>query len=182
MDEDGTDYYNIVNRFVRSYLQLHFNYATNTCASDAALTRWYQRANSVLPNYDLPGPMTCEALEEVISIFIYLVSAMHQHVGTIGAEVEDPCFAPWAWREGDLCGPPRSFFTQSAIMLSTAFEQPRILEDYTHMFDDEPSKALWRTLTADLSTLGATVAQRNTQRRRPFKSFDTSTIETGVSI
>ena len=61
--------------------------------------------------------MTCEALEEVLTIFMYLVSAMHQHVGTIGAEVEDPCFAPWGWREGDLCGPPRSFFTQSAIMV-----------------------------------------------------------------
>ena len=73
--------------------------------------------------------MTCEALEEVLTIFMYLVSAVHQPVGTIGAEVEDPCFAPWGWREGDLCGPPRSFFTQSAIMVrsheSIAHTHPR---------------------------------------------------------
>ena len=48
MDEDGTDYYNIINRFVRSYLQLHYDYPTNTCGSDATLVRWYQRAKSVL--------------------------------------------------------------------------------------------------------------------------------------
>jgi len=182
MDEDGSDFYTIMNRFVRSYLLTHYDYAANTCGSDAGIQRWYARANTVLPNYDLPMPITCENLEEVLSVMMYLVSAMHQHVGTIGAEVEDPCFAPWAWREGDVCGPPRSFFTQSAIMLSTSKEQPRILEDYTHMFDDQASKQLWRNLVTDLTALNGTVASRNLNRRRPFRSFQTSTMETGVSI
>jgi len=182
IDEDGTDYYAIINKYVKSYMQLHFDYAANTCGSDGSMVDWYIRANSVLPQMDLPMPMTCESVEEVVSMFMYLVSAMHQHVGTIGAEVKDPCFAPWAWREGELCGPPRTFYTHAAIMLSTAFEQPRILEDYTHMFDDAASKQLWRDLTTDLQGLGRTIADRNTRRRRPFKGFQVETMETGVSI
>lgn len=187
IDEDGTDYYKIINKYVKSYLSLHYDYASNACGADNEIHGWYMRSNAILPQYDLPMPLTCENLEEVVSMFMYLVSAMHQHVGTIGAEVDDPCFAPWAWREGELCSPPRAFFTQAAIMLSTAFEQPRIMEDYSHMFEDAPSKALWKTLTADLANFKTVVDARNSRtavplRKRPYLGFDPSTIETGISI
>merc|ERR1719487_2751572 len=100
------------------------------------------------PLSDLP-PLAdgCEALETVLATLIYLVSAGHRHVGTIAAEVEDPCFAPWAWREGELCGTPRTAYMQGLIMATTGLEQPTIVEDYTHMFLDDASKGLWRGFT-----------------------------------
>ena len=59
------------------------------------------------------------------------------------------------------------------------------MEDYTHMFDDAPSKAAWHELTTALTQVGQEVARRNAMnenRRRPFLSFATERIETAVSI
>jgi len=179
--EDGDDYFGAVKTFVHGYLEHHFS--GDTCAADEHVANWYARVNSLMPRRDLPA-LTCAALEEVVATFVWYVSAMHNHVGTIAAEVEDPCFAPWAWREGELCGPPRSFFIQAITMMATSLEQPRIMEDYTHLFDDDASKGLWRGFTEGLRQVGARVAQRNAGpgRRRPFLSFATDRIETAVSI
>lgn len=179
--QDGDDYYSAVRTFVGEYLRVHYDYAAGACAADGAVVAWYDRVNTLMPRHDLPS-LTCESLEEVISTFIFYVSAMHNHVGTIAAEVEDPCFAPWAWREGELCGAPRTFFAQAVTMTSTSMEQPKIVEDYTHMFDDEESKATWRRFTDNLRAVGARVDQRNAGRPRPFLSFATARIETAVSI
>ena len=180
--EDGDDYYAALRTFVHEYLSIHFDYASNGCASDTAVGAWYGRVNTLMPQHDLPTTLTCEVLEEVLSTFMFYVSAMHNHVGTIAAEVEDPCFAPWAWREGELCGPPRTSFTQAIVMTSTSMEQPKIVDDYTHMFDDAPSKAAWSRFTVGLRVVGQRVEQRNKHRRRPFLSFATDRIETAISI
>merc|ERR1712139_445291 len=174
--------YAALRTFVHEYLSIHFDYASNGCASDTAVGAWYGRVNTLMPQHDLPTTLTCEVLEEVLSTFMFYVSAMHNHVGTIAAEVEDPCFAPWAWREGELCGPPRTFFTQAIVMTSTSMEQPKIVDDYTHMFDDAPSKAAWSRFTVGLRVVGQRVEQRNKHRRRPFLSFATDRIETAISI
>ena len=75
-------------------------------------------------------------------------------------------------------------------MGSTGFEQPKITDDYTYMFDGinhaEPSKALWRLMKAALVHLEAVVEQRNVERaaagRREYYVFLPSRIETAISI
>ena len=54
------------------------------------------RVTSIAPNHDLPT-LSCANLETVLASFMYYVSAGHNHVGTVAAEIEDPCFMPWAW-------------------------------------------------------------------------------------
>lgn len=184
LDVDGSDYYRILSNFTHSYLAKYYDLTAtpDACANDPDLVQWYARVDSITPaSSDLPL-LSCSSLEDVLSTFMYYVSAGHRHVGTIASEVSDPCFAPWAWREGELCGTPRTMFMQGLIMATTGLEQPTILEDYTHMFLDETARQMWRDLSARLRALGATVDERNRGRRRPFTVFDSDNIETAIGI
>ena len=134
-----------------------------------------------LSDADPAAPLVA-TLKRVLAIFAFAVSGFHNHVGTIAPETADPCFAPWAWREGDLCGPPRTFYTHALLMMSTSIEQPRVTEDYTHLFPDQPSKNLWTALSANLTAYDAVVKARNQQRARPFRAFEPLRIETAISI
>jgi len=113
---------------------------------------------------------------------MYHVSGYHRHVGSIASEAADPCFAPMAWREGELCGPPRTAIMQGLIMATTGLEMPTIIEDYEHMFLDDDAKRLWADLSSNLRVFGTTVDERNRARSRPFTVFDSANIETSVGI
>jgi len=183
-DIDGSDYYEILQNYTHSYLAHHFDLSAmpDACAADPDVARWFARVDSLLPAVsDLPE-LNCKVLEDVLATFMYHVSAYHRHVGTIAAEAADPCFGPTAWREGELCGPPRTSFMQGLIMATTGLEMPKIIEDYTHMFEGEKPKQMWRDLTERLHALGVKVDQRNTKRRRPFTVFDSKSIETAIGI
>jgi len=199
LDEDGDEYYEILWTYVRDYLVLYYGpfeasvdsqfdapLSVDACASDFATAAFYDRIAGNAPLGDLPT-LSCTNLLNLLSTFFYLSSATHRHVGTIAGEVEDPCFAPWAWRPGDLCGPPRTFMSQAEIMSATGYEeQVRIMDDYTHLFDDEAAKQLWRDLTTSLGALQEVVDQRNEARlaegRLAFKVFEPEEIETAVGI
>lgn len=180
---DGGEFYDILRRFVHAYMSRHWDLAADTCASDAGVVRWWGRVNSVTPTHDLPQ-LNCANLEAVLATAMYHSSAGHHHVGKVAAEIEDPCFMPWAWREGELCGTPRTNLVQQIIMASTGQDQPTILQDYTHMFPDAEDKRLWHGLTAELAALGEAVKVRNTDgsRPRPFRAFETELVETATGI
>jgi len=199
LDEDGADYYQILWTYVHSYLELYYGpfeavvdgeydapAVDDACAMDFATVEFYERLASYAPHSDLP-PISCANLLNVMATFFYYSSATHRHVGSIAGEVEDPCFAPWAWRPGDLCGPPRTFMSQAEIMSATGYEeQVRIMDDYTHLYDDEVAKQLWRDLTTSLGALQTVVDQRNEVRlsegKLAFKVFEPEMIETAVGI
>lgn len=184
LDVDGSDYYSILKNYTNAYLTHYYDYKAvpDACAADAAVARWYARVDSISPAVaDMPE-LSCAVLEDVLATFMYYVSAGHRHVGTIASEVADPCFAPWAWREGELCGTPRTAFMQGLIMATTGLEQPTILEDYTSLFLDDTTKQMWLDLSANLRGLGAKVDERNKRRRRPFTVFDSEHIETAIGI
>ena len=60
--------------------------------------------------------------------------------------------------------------------------RPRILDDYSHMFLDAEAGSMWTNLTASLRRFGDAVEARNLQRRRPYRVFIPSQIETSVAI
>ena len=84
MEEDGGDYFAILQRFTTGYVDLHW--PNDACAADDAVAAWYARVNEILPLNDLPT-LSCSTLKTVLAIFMELVSAIHTHVGSISAEV-----------------------------------------------------------------------------------------------
>ena len=117
-DEDGAEYYAILRRFVERYINAEVR------CDDPLVAAWYSRLASLLPRADLP-PLSSGSLADVIATFAHHVSALHGHVGQVAGEVEDPCFAPFAWREGELCGTPRQSLARASIMAATGHANPR---------------------------------------------------------
>ena len=128
------------------------------CEADSDLRNWHDRVNEITPLEDLP-PLNYPNMVDVFSTFMYLVSGGHNHVGSVAAELEDPCHQPWAWREHDYpaCGTPRTFFTQAVIMALTSLQQPKVTEDFTHLFEDAETKAAWLEMTHKMNQLSETV-------------------------
>jgi hypothetical protein len=136
----------------------------DACGRDVHVSQWYRALSSRLPAPGLPQPLTCGSLADVIATFSFDVSAGHRHVGSVAAETEDPCFAPWAWRTGELCGTPRQSHALASLMSLTSSEQPRLIDDYSFLFDSPEAKQLWWDLQAELRAFGARVDARNDHR------------------
>ena len=176
LHEDGGDFYAVLLAYVRAYIHLHYD---KDCSP---LQDWWTRLNELTPAHDLPPLTQCDVLVEVVATILYMLTAGHHHVGAIGAEVEDPCYAPWSFREHAHCGLPRTSLVQLITMATTSNEQPKLLGDYTHLFRDEPSKYMWRTFQANLTMFQTRVAVRNTGRHRPVRSFDLDLVEICVGV
>lgn len=183
LHEDGTLLLDAFHDYVRSYLGLFYDYAQpSSCAEDPAVAEWAAKVNDVMPQHDLPAVDSCEQLEETLVTLLFAVSAMHSYVGSLGQDWVDPCFAPWAWREGELCGTPRTDFAKATLVAATSFEQPRILYDYSHVFSRQDAKDLWPAFTASLEDVNAQIDGLNAGRAHPFYSFMPVNLETAVSV
>jgi len=201
MNEDGEDLYGVLHDYVIRFLDeiLVQNPYTNgsatehlpssagddVCARDPHVVGWYRSLSRRLPS-GLPSEITCASLGKVIATFAYDVTAGHRHVGSVASETEDPCFAPWAWRPGELCGTPRQTYALASLMSLTSQNQPRLADDFTFLFDSEATKQLWRDLKYELDLLGKRVNTRNDAReaagRRRYRVVETDSLEVSVAI
>ena len=71
---------------------------------------------------------------------------------------------------------------RNTLSASRPPNRPRILDDYSHMFLDAEAGSMWTNLTASLRRFGDAVEARNLQRRRPYRVFIPSQIETSVAF
>ena len=202
IDTDGGMFYDILFKWVdRSIREKYTGSPTgqfpspDPCAADHQLLTWRNKVNEMTPLKDMPS-MTCANLIDVMATFMYLVTGAHNHVGSVAAELEDPCFCPWTWREKDYpaCGTPRNFFTEAITMALTALKQPGIMNDFTHIFHDPNGVDWlgqnyvndgWKQAVREMGDLHNTIAQRNQNdwnRARDFLSFDPERIEISVGI
>lgn len=126
--------------------------------------------------------LTCASLTSMLTHLFVSVSVIHRYVGNVASEAMDPCWGPWTWRPGELCGTPLNTATTVAIMSSTALNQPLITQDYTYLFEKEGSKRAWNTMRESLKALQPTIDERNKKRKRPFLLLEIDRIETTISI
>ncbi|OQS03666.1 hypothetical protein THRCLA_04012 [Thraustotheca clavata] len=178
--EDGIDYWNIVHNFVSEYLDLYYKSDDSLLQDDSVVAFW-EYLKSTLPK-DSIRPLTLVNLKDFIAHSIFLVSSMHNHLGTIAEYVPDPAFCPSAWVEGELAGRPGTSVRASLIMGATGFAQPSIKEDFSHIMLDDEAKAICKKFTAEVSAFSAVVIDRNTRRKQPYQSFNPDTMEMAVSI
>jgi len=193
---DGDGFYNAAKGLVGAYLREYYadgrmneypGDGPDRCGADKGLKAWRDRINVIAPMSDIPE-LTCAALEELLSTVVYLVTAGHTHVGALAGEVEDPCFAPWSWREGEQCGTPRTALTQALTFALTSLEQPLLLDDFSHVLlnDKHDARSIWKKFTDDLAAHGAVVDKNNAAREaaggRAFRTFDPDVVEVAVGI
>ncbi|KDO25284.1 hypothetical protein SPRG_09114 [Saprolegnia parasitica CBS 223.65] len=155
--EDGMDYWQICRSFVSNYVDLYF------------------KSEDALQN-------DTDNLKDFVAHFIFLVSSMHNHLGTIAEYVSDPAFCPSAWVEGELAGRPGTGVRLALIMTATGFAQPAITEDFSHIMLDDAGKAVCQAFTAAVTAQIAVVDARNATRVQPYQSFNPKTMEMAVTV
>ncbi|OQR84833.1 hypothetical protein ACHHYP_12775 [Achlya hypogyna] len=167
--EDGMDYWTIVRTFVSNYVDLYYK-AEADVENDADLHAFWSYIGSMLP---VPmRKLTLENLKDFVAHFIFLVSSMHNHLGTIAEYVSDPAFCPSSWVEGELAGRPGTAVRLALIMTATGFAQPAITEDFSHIMLDDAAKAVCLAFTKAVTDQIAVVDARNASRVQPFQSFN----------
>ncbi|OQR84821.1 hypothetical protein ACHHYP_12781 [Achlya hypogyna] len=177
--EDGMDYWNIVRTFVSNYVDLYYK-ADSAIANDEHVRKFWSFLDDKLP-FDM-RPLTLENLKDFVAHGIFLVSSMHNHLGTIAEYVSDPAFCPSAWVEGELAGRPGNAVRLALIMTATGFAQPAITEDFSQIMLDDAAKAVCKKFTADVTAFIDVVDTRNLSRPQAYQSFNPKTMEMAVSI
>ncbi|RHY21102.1 hypothetical protein DYB25_006076 [Aphanomyces astaci] len=177
--QDGLDYWHIVYKFVANYVDLYYP-SDDDVAMDVDVGKFWRYLGELSPA-PLPD-LTKSHLKDFLSQGIFLVSSMHNHLGTIAEYVSDPAFCPSAWVEGELSARPGNAVRLALIMSATGFTQPSITEDFSHIMLDDKAKALVNTFTADLYAQIKVVDARNANRVQPFQSFNPKAMEMAVSI
>ncbi|EQC28008.1 hypothetical protein SDRG_14280 [Saprolegnia diclina VS20] len=178
--EDGMDFWLIVRGFVGSYIDLYYP-CDESLTQDTAVQAFWSYLKTTLPPNSI-RPLSKDNIKDFVAHAIFLVSSMHNHLGTIAEYVSDPAFCPSAWVEGELAGRPGPCVRGALIMAATGFVQPSIKEDFSHIMLDDAAKAVCRKFTADVCAYAAVVEGRNTKRQHPYQAFNPNTMEMAVSI
>mmetsp|Transcript_29840 Transcript_29840/g.75157 ORF Transcript_29840/g.75157 Transcript_29840/m.75157 type:complete len:1398 (+) Transcript_29840:84-4277(+) len=135
---------------------------------------------------DYTGRKTCTQAAERVTAALYIVTAYHRHVGQVGDVAVDPEVAAFSWREGERSARPMQALITSTIAAATAVPQPKLDEDFSHVFEgmhrEGQARALWAKFREELRGVSQTVRERNAQRTVPYYRADPSIVECSVAI
>ncbi|OQS07091.1 hypothetical protein THRCLA_00900 [Thraustotheca clavata] len=156
--EDGMEYWTIVRTLVNDYVDLYYK-SDEKVTNDNDLKQFWTYLSTKLP-FPL-RELNLENIKDFISHFIFLVSSMHNHLGTIAEYVSDPAFCPSAWVEGELAGRPGNAVRLALIMTATGFAQPAITEDFSHVMLDNEAKEMCQKFTQKVKDQISVIDARN---------------------
>ncbi|OQS07110.1 hypothetical protein THRCLA_00867 [Thraustotheca clavata] len=177
--EDGLDYWYICHTFVSDYLNLY--YANDEALTqDTAVRAFWNFLNEKLPTG--VRPLSLANLKDFITHAIVLVSAMHNHLGTLAEYVPDPAFCPSSWVEGEMAGRPGTSVRAALLMAATGFTQPAITEDISGIMLDDKAKAVCKRFSEALTKQIDVVNERNKHRVQIYQSMNPAVMEMAVSI
>ncbi|EOD34039.1 hypothetical protein EMIHUDRAFT_228891 [Emiliania huxleyi CCMP1516] len=181
---DGTRYRAAVREYVGRYVGIY--YADDAAVgSDVVLASFWAALVAHFPR--IPPLSSREALVEVLTGFVFHVTAGHRHVGAAYSAVKDPRYAGAKIRPGRDMSDVQAAVQVLAIALVTGFKQPMLLGDYSHVFlrdgHRNATRALWSDFQAKLLQVSAEVDERNRGPRRfKVRAFDPREMATSVSI
>merc|ERR1719210_2131395 len=95
---------------------------------------------------------------------IWTVTGWHRHVGTVADYYSDPDLAAFSWKQGEAYPRPKQHLILSVVAAFTAMAQPKLSEDYTHVFagmeDEFIMTVLWRRFQEELKEVHGIVHTR----------------------
>merc|ERR1719272_227327 len=113
------------------------------------------------------------------------MTGWHRHVGRV-VEYVDPDVAAFSWKENEPFGRPLQFLIVSVIGSTTAKAQPKLNEDYTHVFKgmrkQQQAVALWKEFQRDLNGVQRTVRANNAGRTIKNFDADPSQVECSIAV
>jgi len=176
--QDGMDYWNVVHKYVSSYLRV-FYANDQALLEDVEFFTFWKAYSESFPS-GLPEP-TLDSVAEVLTQFIFYVTGMHTHVGTVAAYARDPAFAAGCVGEGQILSFPQNFYCQAIITVGTSGDMPAVLDNWSHLMPNDESKKVFDQFHEDLVALSKTIDERN-NTRTVYNNFNPKYIETSISV
>jgi len=140
----------LTKRFVIAYL-VHFYPTPEALAKDTQMTNFMmqsiERLTLVTPEHlpELTPDVLWFYTTNLLTRFCYLVTAGHEHVGTVPVYAQDVSFTAFQWPKGERCGTKQTAVTSATLMAFTSSPMPPLLakqgsetdwkNDWTHLFE-----------------------------------------------
>ena len=189
--EDAHAYIAVVSKFVSSYIDVYYKDDTSILNDPDLVQFWsglkvVDTISQLNTHSGVPLLKTKQQLKDVLSIFIFHVTGLHLHLGTVGEYLVDPTYLAAALRPGQLMSDVQKSFQAMAIALSTGTTMPSILGDLTHMLlnDDkrEITVNIYEQFNKDLRQLSKEIDEKNKKRKWPCNAFNPRLLTTSVSV
>ena len=179
---DGLALYEICRDYVAGYVDIYF--PGESIVSDPAVQAFWQQIDTALPNSTLGTLQTKDQLVDLVAQIIFAVSGWHSHVGALTRYLADPRFLTCKVRAGSELADIQSTFLVYSLNAVTGVNQPKLLDDYTHMFlelNKDQAVEVFQKFQDDLIALGREIDVRNETRSMPLRTFHPEVLDTAVS-
>ncbi|CAE8588021.1 unnamed protein product [Polarella glacialis] len=194
--QDGRLLIGAIKKLVKRYSDI---YRSDMCTasgvvSDPELKRFRDElvAENAEAHYVTPftAETDCAEFFDIIVYYLWTVTGWHRHVGTVGDYFADPDLASFSWKEGEAYARPLQHMIMSTVAAFTATAQPKLIEDYTHLFKgidrEERAVAAMQEFQAELREVQAEIGRRNHLRltTQGFKNVyaDPGVVECSVAV
>ena len=188
---EGVAYYNIVEDFVRQWLVQSGELAID----EYALTFYNKiREESIGQAYEIPPYINVDSMIDLLSQFIFVVTAYHELVGHVVDYNYDPDSKRIAVRlnnqnraQGDL----QSQLLINVVAASTSQKMPQLVGSYPNFFAQngapEWERTIWDDFQAKLQAQSLAVQAADAARiaanpNHEFKYFDPDRMESSISV
>jgi len=179
---DGLALYEICRDYVAGYVEIYF--PAESIVSDPAVQAWWQQLNATSPKSGLGTLQTKEQLVDLVAQIIFAVSGLHSHVGALTRYLADPRFFAGKVRAGSELPDIQSTFLIYSMNAVTGVAEPKLLDDYTHMFlelNKDQAVEVFQKFQDALIALGHDIDARNESRSMPLRTFHPEVLDTSVS-
>lgn len=131
---------------------------------------------------------------DIISNFVFVVTAGHEQVGAVEAYVQDVSFCAFKWVPDALVGTKQTATAQTLLMSFTSTPMPKLLgSDWTHLFtpatgSSSPSAAFTefqqalQTLSQECDAYNAAASSRPFPECFPMYVINPKMLETSISV
>lgn len=132
----------------------------------------------------------CKVFFDILVSYLWTVTGWHRHVGTVADYYADPDLASFSWKKGEPFARPRQHFQMSTVAAFTGLSQPKLSEDYSHVFQgiykEEQAVRVFQTFKAGLELISKEIGRRNEIRMSTlgFKNTnaDPTNVECSVAV
>jgi hypothetical protein len=179
---DGLALYEVCRDYVAGYVDIYF--PGESIVSDPAVQAWWQQLDATIPKSRLGTLRTKEQLVDLVAQIIFAVSGLHSHVGALTRYLADPRFIAPKVRAGSELGDIQSTFLMYGLNALTGINQPKLLDDYTHMFlelNKDQAVEVFQNFQDALIALGHEIDVRNESRSMPLRTFHPEVLDSSVS-
>jgi hypothetical protein len=179
---DGLAFHKICRDYVENYVEIYF--PGESIVSDPEVQAWWKQLETSAAGSTLGTLQTRKQVVDLVAQIIFAVSGWHSQVGALTRYLGDPSFFGGKVRSGSELADIQSTILIYSLNAVTGFNQPKLLDDFTHVYLDlhkEKAVEVFQQFQKSLIALGRDIDSRNESRSMPLRTFHPAVLDTAVS-